>query len=436
MIRIKQFILFLGDILLLYGTLFLTIYARYGEINHGLLRAHLVPFSVIFVIWLGLFYSAGWYEIKAIGKNLILLETIIVTLIVGFGLAIIIFYSVPYFNIAPKTNLAIFTVLFAAFAFLWRLLVGAAIKTPREKVLLIGGSADAEEVKEHLKKNPHIGYKIQFHMKSPSAPEVEKLGGVIAREGTHTIVILETEQNKNYVAASLYKNLGMGVEIIPFADFYEMVFGKVPLGELREEWFFENIARRHRGYNFVKRGTDIIAGVLVGIFFVIVWLPLYLMVTFTSKGPFIFKQTRVGKSGTTFTLYKIRTMYERDGKNGWEDLDDHVTPVGRILRTTHLDELPQLWNILRGDVSLIGPRPDFIDFFKKLEEKIPYYAIRTLVKPGVTGWAQTNYPVTASLEETRVRLSYDLFYLKHYSFMVDLLIVLKTLKTVFTAAGR
>ncbi len=437
MIRIKQFVLFLGDIILLYGTLFLTVEVRYGHVNDGLLRAHLGPFSIVFVVWLALLYSAGWYDLRTIRKNLVLLETIIVTLLVGFGLAIVIFYSIPYFHIAPKTNLAIFTVLFAIFAFLWRLLVGAVVKTPRERVLFIGSNGDTDELKDHLEKNPAIGYKIQFRMKDPSSSEVEQLSDVIMREGISTVVILEVEQNKNYVAASLYKNLSRGIEIIPFADFYEMVLGKVPLGELREEWFFENITRRHRGYNFVKRGIDILAGIVVGVIFCILWLPLYLAVKLTSKGPFIKKQQRIGRNGVLYTHYKVRTMYERDGENHWLDKDaKYITPVGKFLRATHVDELPQIWNVLKGDLSLVGPRPDFIDFFKKLEEQIPYYAIRTLVKPGVTGWAQVNYPVTASLEETRVRLSYDLYYLKHYSFMVDLLIVLKTLKTVVTAAGK
>ena len=438
MIKAKQFVLLVGDVILLYAALFLTIFVRYGHIDHGLLRVHLVPFSVIFVVWLALFYSAGWYDLRTIRKNLVLIETIIVTLLVGFGVAIIIFYSIPYFHIAPKTNLAIFTVFFAILAFLWRMLVGAVGKTPRERVLLIGSNVDADELKDHLEKNPTIGYKIQVHLNGNLTKlDFVRLGDVIKSEKIGTVVVLEAEQNKNYVAASLYKNLGLGIEIIPFADFYESVLGKVPLGELREEWFFENITRRHRGYNFVKRGIDIIAGIVVGVVFLILGILLYPLVKLTSKGPFIFKQTRVGKNGIPFTLYKIRTMYERDGENGWLDKDaKYITPVGKLLRATHIDELPQIWNVLKGDISLVGPRPDFIDFFKKLESAIPYYAIRTLVKPGVTGWAQVGYPVTIGLEETRIRLSYDLYYLKHYSFMVDLLIVLKTLKTVVTASGR
>jgi exopolysaccharide biosynthesis polyprenyl glycosylphosphotransferase len=409
---------------------------RYGHVSPYLLDAHLGPFSIVFIIWLALFYSAGWYDIQLLRKKMVLFETIFITLIAGFGLAIIFFYFIPYFHIAPKTNLAIFTLIFTALAFFWRVLIGATFKAPRERVLLIGASDEADELIHFLEENPAAGYKIQVQIKDAAEVEVGKLGEIIAREDISTVVVLDALEGQTKISTALYKNLSRGIEVMSFAEFYELIFGRVPLGELREEWFFENITRRHRGYNFLKRGTDILAAALVGLIFCILWLPLYLAVKLTSRGPFIFKQTRVGKNGKTFALYKIRTMYQTDGKEWTNENDKRVTPVGKFLRATHLDELPQAWNILKGDISFVGPRPDFIEFFKKLEEQIPYYAVRTLVKPGVTGWAQVNYPVTESLQETRVRLSYDLYYLKHYSFMTDLLIVLKTLKAVFTASGR
>ncbi len=435
-IKIKQFTLFVGDIILLYAALFLTIYVRYGHVTTYLVNAHLIPFSIIFIIWIGLFYAAGWYDIQTIRNRFSLAQIIAATLIVGLSLAVIVFYLVPYFHISPKRNLVIFTAFFAIFAFLWRLIVAAIIKTPRQKVLLIGSSADADELCAHLEENPHLGYKIQIRLPRPSPAELKSLGDLIARESIGTIVLLGEEQTKNHVTASLYKNLSAGIEIVPFVDFYEMIFNKVPLGELREEWFLENISRRHRAYNAVKRTIDIAAGLCVGFVFIILWPFAYCATKCSSPGPFIFSQTRVGKNGKTFTLYKIRTM-RHDSNHRWPTHDDQrITAMGKLLRATHIDELPQAWNILRGDISLIGPRPDFIDFFKTLEEQISYYAIRTLVKPGVTGWAQTNYPITASLEETRVRLSYDLYYLKHYSLALDTLIALKTLKTMLTAAGR
>lgn len=437
MIKAKQFILILGDIILLYAALFLTIYVRYGHITPELLDVHVVPFSIIFIIWLGLFYAAGWYDIRAVRNKLILLETTGATIIIGLILAIIIFYAIPYFSISPKTNLAIFSAFFFVLAFLWRIMIGVVIKTPKQRVLLIGSSDNALELKKHLNENPQLGYKVQHHIENPTPKELNNLGNFIASDHIGIVIVLEAEQNKNYVASSLYKNLGTGIEIIPFADFYETILGRVPLGELREEWFFENVARSHRGYNTLKRGIDIISACFVGLIFIALWPILYILIKTTSRGPFILKQTRVGKNGRTFTHYKIRTMYERNDGNHWLDKDSqYITPIGRFLRATHIDELPQMWNILNGDLSLTGPRPDLVDFFRKLEEQIPYYAVRTLVKPGLTGWAQTNYPVTASLEETKVRLSYDLFYLKHYSLSLDVLIALKTLKTIFTAAGK
>ncbi len=434
--KTRQFILVLGDVILLYAALFLTILVRYGHVSRALLGAHLGPFSIVFVVWLALFYAAGWYDVQNLRQKLVLFETIIVTLLVGFILAIVVFYSIPYFHIAPKTNLAIFTVIFSFSAFLWRALVSVIARTPREKVLFIGQSPEADEAANFLAENPQVGYEVRSQAKEAGVLEAEALGRLIAAGNITLVVVLGAEQDKANVSAALYKNLGRGIEIMPFADFYEMVLGRVPLGELREEWFFENITRRHRGYIFVKRGMDILAAVVVGLVFCVLWLPMYLLVKLTSKGPFIFTQTRIGKNGAPFRHFKVRTMTRTDGTE-WLDKDaQYVTPVGRVLRSTHLDEMPQFWNILKGDVSFVGPRPDLIDFFKRSEAKISYYAVRTLVKPGATGWAQVNYPVTASLEETRVRLSYDLYYLKHYSFMTDVLIILKTLKAVFTASGR
>lgn len=435
-IRFKQFSLFLGDIILLYASLFLTIYLRYGHITSYLIDAHLIPFSIIFAAWIGLFYSAGWYDIHTVRNRFLLAEIIVGTVIVGLVLAIIGFYLIPYFHISPKRNLVIFSGLFTLFAFVWRLLVASLIKTPRQKVLLIGSSDDADELCSHLEENPHLGYKIQARMAHPSATQLQSFSDLITQNNIDIVVLLEEEQTRSHVAASLYRNLATGIEVVPFVDFYETILNKVPLGELREEWFLENIARRHRGYNGIKRVIDLIAGCVIGGIFIVLWPLLYIISRATSSQPFLFAQTRIGKNGDQFTLYKIRTMRE-DPNHRWPTANDQrITPIGKFLRATHLDELPQAWNILNGDISLIGPRPDFIDFFKKLEEQIPYYAIRTLVKPGITGWAQTNYPITASLEETRVRLSYDLYYLKHYSFGLDTLITLKTLKTIFTAAGR
>jgi exopolysaccharide biosynthesis polyprenyl glycosylphosphotransferase len=158
-----------------------------------------------------------------------------------------------------------------------------------------------------------------------------------------------------------------------------------------------------------------------------------------SKGPIFYGQKRTGLNGATFRLYKFRTMVQDAEKSGaqWaEENDKRITRVGRFLRATRLDELPQLWNVLLGEMSFIGPRPERPDFNSELEAAIPYYDLRHLVKPGITGWAQVLYPYGASVKDAREKLQYDLYYIKNYSVMLDVLILIRTLRVVLVGRGR
>ena len=164
-----------------------------------------------------------------------------------------------------------------------------------------------------------------------------------------------------------------------------------------------------------------------------------LLIKLTSKGPMFFKQTRVGFKSELFTIYKLRTMAidaEASGAQWAKKNDSRITPLGRFLRQTRIDELPQCWNVLKGNMSFVGPRPERPEFTKELTEKIPYYDLRHLVKPGLTGWAQVNYPYGASIEDSLKKLQYELYYIKNQTLLLDLNIMLRTLITVFQRAGR
>jgi lipopolysaccharide/colanic/teichoic acid biosynthesis glycosyltransferase len=158
------------------------------------------------------------------------------------------------------------------------------------------------------------------------------------------------------------------------------------------------------------------------------------MIKLTSRGSVIYKQQRIGKNGRVFILYKFRTMIpeaESDGPKWAEEQDERVTIIGRFLRRTHLDELPQLINVIKGDLSFVGPRPERPEFVEHLKKKIPYYEIRHLIKPGITGWAQINYKYASSIDDTYEKLQFDIYYIKKRSIVLDILILLKTIKTVF-----
>ena len=189
----------------------------------------------------------------------------------------------------------------------------------------------------------------------------------------------------------------------------------------------------------IKRFLDFVFSLCGLIAFSPVLIAVTVLVRLNSKGPAIFRQIRTGKDGTTFTLYKFRTMQQGADSSGpqWaQERDPRVTSIGKILRKFRIDELPQLWNVLKGEMSFIGPRPEVPDFVAKLHGELPYYDLRLLVAPGITGWAQVMYPYGASVEDAKEKLQYDLYYIKNYSIALDVLIALKTLRVVFHAAGR
>ena len=233
-----------------------------------------------------------------------------------------------------------------------------------------------------------------------------------------------------------------GTPVYDMSDFYERYWSKVPVLHLHDGWFVFSsgfdLLQNPIGLR-LKRALDL----LMSGMFLIVAAPLILVLMFLirldSSGPAVYRQRRIGEGGAVFTLYKFRSMTsnaEQDGAK-WASVGDaRTTRVGKLLRTTRLDELPQLWNVLRGDMSFIGPRPERPEFTAMLEKQIPYYDLRHLVKPGITGWAQVMYSYGASVDDAREKLQYDLYYIKHYSLLLDVAILFKTVRVVLLGRGR
>jgi exopolysaccharide biosynthesis polyprenyl glycosylphosphotransferase len=232
----------------------------------------------------------------------------------------------------------------------------------------------------------------------------------------------------------------MGVTFDYLASVYEEYTGKIAVEHLRPSWLiFSSGFRKSRRTRATKRTLDTV----VAAFGLIVGSPLFLLtaalVRLSSPGPIIYSQTRVGQHSQPFTIYKFRSMAANaEAQTGavWARKNDaRVTPIGSFLRKTRLDELPQLWNVLRGDMSLVGPRPERPEFVTDLLKQIPFYGQRHVVKPGLTGWAQVSYTYGASVEDSLEKLQYDLFYIKHLNLPLDLFIILKTIKTVILRKG-
>jgi len=235
----------------------------------------------------------------------------------------------------------------------------------------------------------------------------------------------------------------VGVDIVRMPTVYEELLGRVPILVLETNWILRSFVDELRVSGFyllVKRLLDILGG-LVGTLAMVVFLPFISFLTLIDDGlPIFYSQTRCGRGGQHYQIFKFRTMRrdaEADGQPRWAREDDErATRVGRLLRKTHLDELPQFMNVLRGEMSLVGPRaerPELVEYFQK---HIPFYRARLLVKPGITGWAQINYGYASTIEETIAKLEYDLYYIKHRSLLMDFIILLRTPATVFGFRGR
>ncbi len=429
MTKIKNAIIFLGDIFILYGALALTLFFRYGLDFKEPLNAHLKPFSLIFFVWLLVFYLADLYKIRFLRINLKIVQNFVLAIIISIIASVVLFYLFPsVFKLTPKTNLALFALIFGVLDFLWRFILSKIFISGglKENLLIIGDSPVAEEITGHLRNNPQIGYEI-IGVES-SAENIKKL---ISEQRINTVVIQPQLKKDPKFSKIVYQLLHLKISLVDLITFYETIFQKLPLEELDENWFIEKIAGRRRLYDIAKKIIEFLFSLVLSIALLPLIIFIALLIKLTSKGPVIYKQERIGENDKPFILFKFRTMKTGiTGPLATEKNDKRVTAVGKILRFTHLDELPQLWNILKGDISFIGPRAERKELVE-LYRQLPYYEIRHIIKPGLTGWAQINYKPSASLEEAREKLKYDIYYIKNRSLILDLLILLKTIKYIF-----
>jgi lipopolysaccharide/colanic/teichoic acid biosynthesis glycosyltransferase len=262
----------------------------------------------------------------------------------------------------------------------------------------------------------------------------------VVRATRATVVVLDrfglADRSVVAQAAALHES---GVRVRTLSLFYDQWLGKLPVSELERIALFFDIGELHRArYGRIKRILDT-AGALVGVAALGVVTPVvWLGNKVGNQGPLLYRQRRVGKGGREFEILKFRTMRAAEGAPSmWTAEDDpRITPFGAWLRKTHLDELPQVVNILRGDLSVVGPRPEQPQYVEELETKIPFYGLRHLVRPGLTGWAQVKYPYGASEGDALEKLQYEFFYLRHQSLALDVRITLRTLRSVLGRGGR
>ncbi len=429
-----------GDLAVLYCALMATLFLRYGAVFYKEpLALHLEPFSAVFAVWIFVFYVAGLYDLRALKNGLEFSKIFGIGVLVNGTIAIFFFYLIPSFGIAPKTNLLLFLIVFGALGYHWRYLFNYFLSagSPPNKILLVGSDEISREIAAQIRQNPQLGYEIKFWMKEGFGDkEMEHLAQIILANGVNAIAI-PAHLKKNFAAArAIYRNLALGIEVMDLSSLYETVFQKVPAGELEETWFLDHLAKSHRIYEVAKGPVEFILAVLAAIILLPLIAAVALAVLLFSGRPVVYKQTRTGKNEGKFTLYKFRTM-RRDAETGgakWAEAGDkRATGIGAFLRRAHLDELPQIFNIIKGDISFVGPRPERPEFVERLNKEIPYFEIRHIVKPGLTGWAQINYRYGASVEDAKQKLQYDIYYLKNRSPLLDAAIILRTIRMFFVS---
>ncbi len=439
----KKFTLLLGDLAIFYLSLFLTLLIRYG--NEAIVERwhqHFWPFTIIFLVWIIVFYIAELYELTLAQNGLKFYSTILQVFVINIALGISFFYFIPYFSIAPKTNfflnVGIIGILFCA----WRQLYNHLVKSSTwvNNVLIIGATKEIKYLAKIITQNPQLGYRIIKQIKPDQIKTPFDILEMATKEDIKTIVTAIDPRKDQRLVHSLYQCLPLKIHFSDLPSFYEKILGKVPISSIGEIWFLENLTESQKNfYEAAKRILDMVGSLICGIISLFFYPFIILAIKMDSRGPIFYTQRRIGLDGEIFKVIKFRTMIEAAEKDGvkWaQDQDHRITKIGKFLRKSRLDELPQLWNILIGQMSFIGPRPERIEFVQQLEKEIPYYQIRHIVRPGLTGWAQVNFHYGASVEDSIEKLQYELYYIKHRSFILDASIILRTIKIVLAASGR
>ena len=330
----------------------------------------------------------------------------------------------------------------------WRLVYGYFIQRgPRLRVIVLGDGARERQLVRMLEQVKHARYDVAGLLGAGPRDELEGvpvLGAVddavkVCRaHGVGAVMVIGCADLDASQRAALAALRVSGFDIQTAEGTLMALHGRVPLEMVDERWLLLLFEQLHQGRDRIKRVVDIVVA-SAGLAILAVVAPLlYPLVRLTSKGPFIYAQTRVGFGNRPFRLYKIRTMTEATGSDAehWATVGDaRSTTVGRLLRRLRLDELPQFWNVLRGDMSVVGPRPEQPGIAAQLEQEISYFSYRHLVKPGITGWAQIHYGYAASVEESRMKLAYDLFYVRHHTLALDLDIMLRTAFVMMARIG-
>ena len=399
-------------------------------INRGLGFRNIGIFGVALIAY----YVGNIYNI-AVGRYR--LRDMAVVCVVNF-----IFATVAnFFEIFTFYEAIVLFGIIAMFQIVFRYIIIVGV-VERQRIMFIGENDYTQDLLESIKNDEQ--YRFIEHYKNVQKKDygydilkicdLKKINIIV--DFTENLLI------NPKIVDKLLKNKLKGLQYYNYLEFYEMYENKLPVSHLSPKWFLENTGFEiyHNNFNLkAKRILDIIFALLIGVCVIPIMIIAAIIIKLESKGPIFFIQERIGEGNKPFKIVKFRSMTtdaEKDGPKWATKNDNRVTKFGKFMRLTRVDELPQLWNVLKGEMSFVGPRPEREFFIKQLEKEIMYYNLRHTVKPGLTGWAQVMYPYGASVEDAYRKLQYDLYYIKNHDILFDMKILLKTITIVIFGKGR
>jgi sugar transferase (PEP-CTERM system associated) len=397
------------------------------------------------------FYYNDLYDLTVVQSS----REVIIRLLQATGAAAIVLavacVTVPSLILDPSTFLTALGVFVIAVAS-WRIAFNYFAHDPHleERVLVVGTGHAAQMVAKQIGGQQDFAYRLVGFVDDGEGVELVRhnevlgkasdLAAIIAEHQIERIIVGLSDRRGRLPIQELLQAKLSGVRVEDATTTYERLTGKILIDDLKPSWLiFSDGFRASRMTRFVKRVLDLSLSMIGSVLAAPLMAATALAIRIDSPGPVLYEQERVGENGRVFTVYKFRSMRidaERAGQPVWaRDKDDRITRVGRFIRATRLDELPQLWNVMRGDMSFVGPRPERPFFVEQLARDIPFYVQRHSVKPGLTGWAQVKYQYGSSIEDAMEKLRYDLYYIKHMSIFFDLTIVLDTVKVILFGMG-
>jgi len=457
--RIKQLMLGSGDFLVFVIAFWLSLVIRNWQVpDWDKIEAHLTLFFWLFLSWIVINFINGLYDLNKL-KNKEVIRHFIEAGLISLVFSFVMSYILPHKGIEPKTILILNILLGYTLSWGWRLIYNKYIGLQKlnSNVMFIGFNEEAKELINILQNNLETGYKVtclidpENKIKSVDYPffdvyhNLQAIRPAVTNHKIDLVVIAPHLNKQTETLREVYGLLFWGTKIYDMPSFYEIITGRITPSVFSESWFLENLKNNyHPIYEKLRAMADIIIGALIGLITGLLLPFIAIAIKLSSPGPIFYKQKRVGQGGKTFFLYKFRSMYaltddggaETEGAQFATKDDKRITKTGKVLRKTRLDEIPQFINLLKRDITLIGPRPERPEIVKELESQMPFYSLRHMVKPGLTGWAVINQHYTDTMEKSLQKIQYDLYYIKNQGFLLDLSILLRTVNVILRMMGQ